>query len=135
MNDDNDETRHMVESCFRTNKTLVNPIIDWTDEDVWEFIRSYNVPYCELYDCGFKRIGCLGCPMNTHAARELEAYPKYKALYIKAFDNMLEEMKTPPQTWRTGRDVYNWWIGLNDRSKKNTEFEQSLIEQSGIEIY
>ena len=73
--------------------------------------------------------------MNTHAARKLEAYPKYKALYIKAFDNMLEEMKTPSQTWRTGRDVYNWWIGLNDRSKKNAEFEQSLIEQSGIEIY
>lgn len=135
MNDDNDENRHMVENCFRTNKTLVNPIIDWTDEDVWEFIRSYNVPYCELYDCGFKRIGCLGCPMNTRAARELETYPEYKALYIKAFDKMLEEMKTPPQTWRTGRDVYNWWIGLNDRSKKNTEFEQSLIEQSGIEIY
>ena len=53
LNTDNDESRRMVEMCYRTHKTLVNPIIDWTDEDVWEFIRLCNVPYCELYDCGF----------------------------------------------------------------------------------
>ena len=56
LNTDNDENRRMVEMCYRTHKTLVNPIIDWPDEDVWEFIKRYNVPYCELYDFGFKRL-------------------------------------------------------------------------------
>lgn len=72
LNTDNDESRRMVEMCYRTHKTLVNPIIDWTDEDVWEFIRLCNVPYCELYDCGFKRLGCVACPLGRlyeHAKR------------------------------------------------------------------
>lgn len=37
LNDDNDKSRRMVEQCYRTRKTLVNPILDWTDDDVWEF--------------------------------------------------------------------------------------------------
>lgn len=33
LNDDNDEARRFVEHCFRTFKTLVNPIVDWEDEN------------------------------------------------------------------------------------------------------
>lgn len=87
LNTDNDESRRMVEMCYRTHKTLVNPIIDWTDEDVWEFIRLCNVPYCELYDCGFKRLGCVACPLggSTSMQRELEFFPQFKKFYIRTF--------------------------------------------------
>ena len=46
------------------SKHLINPIIDWEDEDVWEFINQYEIPYCSLYDEGFARLGCIGCPMS-----------------------------------------------------------------------
>ena len=36
MNDDNDTSRRMVEHCYRTTSTMINPIVDWTDNDVWE---------------------------------------------------------------------------------------------------
>lgn len=43
---------------------LLNPIVDWTDEDVWDFLDNIvKVPHCCLYDEGFKRIGCIGCPL------------------------------------------------------------------------
>lgn len=64
MNYDGDAGRRTVELCYRTNKTIVNRIIDWTDEDVWEFLRAYKIPYCELYNEGFKRLGCIGCPLG-----------------------------------------------------------------------
>ena len=93
LNNDNDESRHLVESCFRLKKTTLNPIINWSDEDVWEFIHKYDVPYCKLYDEGFHRLGCIGCPMSTAAAAELVKYPTYKRAYIRAFDKMVEERK------------------------------------------
>ena len=52
VNNDNDEARELVEACYKWRKVIVNPIISWDDEDVWEFIHKYNVPYCELYDKG-----------------------------------------------------------------------------------
>ena len=64
MNEDNDENRRLAEFCYRTQKMLLNPIVDWTDEDVWDFLDNIvKVPHCCLYDEGFKRIGCIGCPL------------------------------------------------------------------------
>lgn len=121
LNLDNDASRRTVEHCYRTNKTLVNPIIDWTDEDVWEFIRSYGIPYCSLYDEGCKRLGCIGCPLGGYAAmkREFEWWPVYKKLYIHAFDDMLAARKAAGKTnqWETGEDVFRWWIGDYAREK------------------
>lgn len=84
MNDDNDEARRMVEMCYRTKKTLVNPIVDWEDEDVWEFLNDVaKVPHCSLYDEGFERLGCIGCPLagGKKMREEFERWPKYRNLY------------------------------------------------------
>ena len=92
MNDDNDANRRMVEQCYRTRKTMVNPIVDWTDEDVWNFLNSNSIPHCSLYDEGFKRLGCIGCPLSGSAnmIRDFERWPKYKELYIRAFQHMID---------------------------------------------
>ena len=78
--------------CYKDHTTLINPIIDWTTDEVWEFIREYKIPYCSLYDEGFKRLGCIGCPMGTvkHRTMEFERWPKYKNLYLIAFGKMIE---------------------------------------------
>lgn len=117
---DNDESREIVENCYQRMKTLINPIIDWSDEDVWEYIKAENLPYCELYDKGFKRIGCIGCPMNTKAAQELERYPKYKQAYLRAFEKMLINNKAKgiinKCNWETAQDVMDWWLGLGNQT-------------------
>lgn len=89
---DNRENARIVEMCYKDHTTLINPIIDWTTEEVWEFIKEYNVPYCSLYDEGFKRLGCIGCPMANKTMREyeFERWPKYKNLYMIAFQKMIE---------------------------------------------
>nr|WP_052740577.1 phosphoadenosine phosphosulfate reductase family protein [Christensenella hongkongensis] len=117
LNDDNDEARRMVEMCYRTSKTILNPIVDWTDADVWEFIKTENIPYCGLYDEGYKRLGCIGCPMSNRQEQELEQYPKYKALYLKTFERMLEVRKQSGRddlirgNWISPEQVYLWWLG------------------------
>lgn len=113
LNNDNEESRKLVEQCYKLSKTVINPIIDWTDDDVWEFIREYNIPYCKLYDEGYKRLGCIGCPMASRDARkrEFEKYPKYKRAYIRAFQRMLDAYSEERLTdLETGEDVFKWWI-------------------------
>lgn len=93
MNDDNDESRRFVEQCYRTRKTLVNPIIDWTEDDVWTFLNAVaKVPHCSLYDEGDTRIGCIGCPMQGSKGMmaDFERWPKYKELYLRAIERMIE---------------------------------------------
>ena len=94
MNTDNDPNRRMVEHCYRTQKTIVNPIVDWTDDDVWMFLNENNIEHCCLYDPPYnmKRIGCIGCPLGgmKNMLLDFGLWPKYKDLYIRAFERMIE---------------------------------------------
>lgn len=93
LNDDNDGSRRIVEGCYRTRKTLVNPIVDWTDDDVWMFLNEVaKVPHCCLYDQGEKRLGCIGCPLagRKQMMKDFEKYPAYKRMYINAMQKMID---------------------------------------------
>lgn len=114
MNTDNADSRRMVEQCYRTYKTLMNPIIDWSEEDVWSFLKNVRqVPSCDLYEEGWHRIGCIGCPMaGASRFKEFQRWPKYKDLYLHAFDRMLSERAKRAKTtdWKTAEEVFDWWM-------------------------
>lgn len=115
LNLDNSETRRIVENCYRTNKTLINPLIDWQDDFLYWYIGKENIQLNPLYGCGWGRVGCIGCPMaGKNRWAEFERYPKYKEAYIRAFDKMLiEREKSGLKTmdiWATGKKVFKWWM-------------------------
>ena len=101
----------------RVKKLILNPIIDWTDADVWEFIKDVEkIPYCKLHDEGYKRIGCIMCPVANKKNMEKDAkrFPRFKKMYLIAFGRMLkrrEERGHITDMWKTPEDVYNWWLG------------------------
>ena len=109
---DNPDTEEMVRICPIKGSHILNPIIDWSDGDVWEFIKTYNLPYCELYDRGYKRVGCIGCPMSSRQAQELEELPKYKKAYLKAFEKMLKNLDDANliTSWKSPEDVMTWFL-------------------------
>ena len=101
----------------------IHPIIDWSEAEVWEYIRTYNIPYCSLYDEGFRRLGCVLCPyqgtrgMMRDAARWPIIAHDYELAFQRMIDKRLQDgYKTD---WRTGEDVMNWWLGTDHRVKEN----------------
>lgn len=111
---DNTEKRMMFETCRPKAKRTVNPIIDWTDDDVWDYIAAENIDVNPKYRDGYKRVGCIGCPLSgkCNRLREFEEYPTYKRAYIRAFDEMLDVRKAKglPTEWKTGSEVFEWWV-------------------------
>ena len=73
--------------CIRGKESLlISPIINWTDDDVWTFLNTLGITHCELYDQGWHRIGCIGCPMSSAKQKilENERWPHVKRNWIKA---------------------------------------------------
>lgn len=118
LNNDNDDKRMLFENCRLKGKRVVNPIVDWLDVDVHGFLADAKAPMNPLYAEGQCRVGCVGCPMAGKNGRENEflRWPKYKNLYLLAFDNMLKERERRGKlegSWRMGttaNDVFNWWM-------------------------
>lgn len=112
LNADNTDDRRELEHCIPKQKYICNPIVDWSEEIVWRFIVKEGLPYCSLYDEGFSRLGCIGCPMDGEREMVLEAYPKFKAQYIRTFDKMVQirQEQGLKCSWQNGEEVYKWWL-------------------------
>jgi phosphoadenosine phosphosulfate reductase len=74
----------------RTNRSVVLPILHWSSELLWEFIYAEGIPYCSLYDEGFTRLGCVGCPLASRRARarEFERWPGFERRWKLSFQRI-----------------------------------------------
>ena len=113
LNNDNDDKRKVFEHCQLQGKTIVNPICDWSNDDVKEYIQQEHLTLNPLYSCGFSRVGCIGCPLaGKKRFIQFARYPKYRDLYIRAFDKMIQVRKQNGKVtqWLSGIDVFHWWM-------------------------
>lgn len=132
---DNDESRKEFETCQLKGKRVVNPIVDWTDDDVWEFIETRNLVVNPLYAMGYRRVGCVGCPMSAKTAEELDAMPKYKANWLRWFGRLIEDAKQDGRACRfeTAEEYYAWWVGGKALAKDDGQMRfDEEDEENGV---
>lgn len=114
------KSRSKYENCQADKGVhFFHPIVDWTDDQVWEFILGEKLPYCQLYDEGMSRIGCVGCPLASSKKIEAEfrRFPNFEKAYLWAFEKMLEGRHF--DRWKTKYDVMDWYIyGAGDACDK-----------------
>ncbi len=134
--------RMMFEVCQSDEtKYFLHPLIDWTEDDIWEFIHQENIPYCSLYDelywdtrkrkmiRRFKRLGCVLCPMITaqQTRFELERFPKLADAWKRACNRYWEKrILIPPKKgvlgvhrWKTPEAFWQWWLSRKGEPKVN----------------
>ena len=51
----------------------LNPLADWSTDDVWRYVRAHKVPYNELHDRGYPSIGCAPCTRGVRPGEDLRA--------------------------------------------------------------
>lgn len=125
----NNRSKRQELECFAKkgiSKIVVNPIIDWTENDVWAFIREQKMAYCCLYDEGFKRLGCIGCPQGRKKQQvpQFKRWPHMKRLYIKAFGKCIEQNNYDGM-WTSAENMFDWWT--NNPGKKDKK-QMGLFE-------
>lgn len=106
-------TKHKVlmHTCVKgEDKFMLAPILDWTNAEVWYFVRNIIGHYCELYDKGFHRIGCILCPNASVAIKYkgLKIAPRFEYAYKKAIQKCIDNGKY--QQFDNVDDVFKWWI-------------------------
>jgi phosphoadenosine phosphosulfate reductase len=123
--------RKMVEACFKDDRRFyVRPIIDWSTEDVWNYIRTNKLRYCSLYNEGWKRIGCVMCPMagTQQMLRDEARWPKiakaYKKSATKAVAERIKKGLPMEEALKTGESLYHWWVF---RSGKKQDPDQTVM--------
>jgi phosphoadenosine phosphosulfate reductase len=55
------------------NIVKINPLADWTNEMIWDYIHKNNVPYNKLHDSGYPSIGCEPCTRAVHRGEDPRA--------------------------------------------------------------
>lgn len=127
---------------MRQGQEFVAPICYWTDEDIWAFIRARNLPYCSLYDKGFDRVGCIGCPMQSIAKlnENFRRFPKWEKAYklaaFKYFENRQKRIAAGTYRGKVNKAIIqtkeeyweHWRFQKGRKSFKLCVFEQMRRE-------
>lgn len=80
-------------NSFKGKKSVSAPLSIWTEQDVWEYIRRFDVPISEAYYKGWDRTGCVGCGFGAHFKDDTrfkllyEYYPKLYNMVMNYTNN------------------------------------------------
>jgi len=111
---------------------IICPICYWTTEDVWNFHEMENIDYCKLYDEGYSRLGCVGCPKARPKQQtvEFERWPGFETSWKRAIVRHYEKWKSVltrdgKRRWFTkfanAEDYWQWWRTGGESVSKGDE--------------
>jgi phosphoadenosine phosphosulfate reductase len=126
------ESTRRAELWKPVQKNAVAPIVYWSDDDVWQFLKQNKIPYCSLYDEGFERIGCVGCPLKVQRLREIDfaRWPRYERFWKRACFALWENKKDDDGFIQRQKDAgihsaeQHWQIWRGDIRKYFTDHKK-----------
>lgn len=119
-----------IECVGGKDKLMISPIFLWTHQDIWTFIRDQGLKYCELYDQGYSRIGCIFCPMASvkSKVRDRHNFPGVERAIKKSIQTLIEENNYGKDWGATADELFDWWVS----NKPTKEFFGMLRSQTKI---
>ena len=86
--------RYLQHGCngFNTSRPKSTPIGFWLEEDVWAYIRKFNVPYSSIYDTGVDRTGCMFCMYGIQFDGSPNRFHRMKETHPKHYDYCINKL-------------------------------------------
>lgn len=84
-------------NSFNGNNSISKPMSFWTEKDVLQYIKNYNIPYCSIYGniavnnsgalymTGLSRTGCMFCMLGVHLEKEPNRFQRMKITHPKQY--------------------------------------------------
>jgi len=94
---------------------FIHPIIEWASDEIWEYIHANKLPYPSLYNEGFYRIGCIGCPMGKKQRyKQFARWPQFKKAYWNTFAKVISDRqakgKDMSKYYKDTETMWAWWM-------------------------
>lgn len=131
---DEDADREIFEGCMNNPRwskglLIINPIAEWPEHWIWDYSAEAHLEQCSLYNEGFTRLGCIGCPQAQRSGRirDFKRWPAFERLWRRAFDELvkLREACGLPQRFSSGAEWFEWW--LSDAAQEEPVDENQLV--------
>jgi 3'-phosphoadenosine 5'-phosphosulfate sulfotransferase (PAPS reductase)/FAD synthetase len=68
------------------------PLAFWKEEDIWDYIHQFNVPYSPIYDMGYDRTGCMFCMFGVHREKNPNRFQKMQITHPKLWDYCINNL-------------------------------------------
>jgi len=79
-------------NAFETKKQQSNPIAFWLEQDIWKYIKKYELPYSKIYDMGYKRTGCMFCMFGVHLEKGQNRFQRMSQTHPKQYNFCINKL-------------------------------------------
>jgi hypothetical protein len=73
-------------------KIQSRPLSIWSEDDIWAYIKKYNLKYSTIYDKGQKRTGCMFCMFGTHLEKEPNKFQCMAKTHPQLWDYCIKQL-------------------------------------------
>lgn len=108
------------------DKFMVYPILQWTEKDVWQFIRDRGLPVNPCYDTQ-RRVGCVFCPFSPkrQILQHIKTHPKQYAALLHSIQKFVDGKGG---NFNTAEEYFDWWLEKENIKTYNEKKLQTKID-------
>ena len=104
-------------NAFNLNKPLSTPLSIWKEQDVWAYVKKFNIPVCPIYALGYDRTGCVFCAFGCHM-EESNRFEKLKETHPKLYNYCMDKLGM--------REVLKWY----PKRESEYEYEDAFCDET-----
>jgi 3'-phosphoadenosine 5'-phosphosulfate sulfotransferase (PAPS reductase)/FAD synthetase len=79
-------------NMFDGTYPMSKPLSVWLEKDVWEYLKTKEVPYSKIYDMGYGRTGCVFCAFGVHMEKEPNRFQQMKKTHPKLWKYCMDKL-------------------------------------------